>query len=101
MAQVTTPQAVDDLFEWGFPITTDDWESLPEMAAEWPTWDIESRMDFLTDWPVVEERTQRLLDLERTLPTGDKRRVKLRRLRATVDRNRSVLEWLAANVAAK
>lgn len=76
----------------------EDWESLQEMATEWPEWDRGSRMDFLTDWPVVEDRTARLLGLEKTLPPGDPRRAKLRELRETVTRNRPILEYLMASV---
>jgi len=59
MAQVTTQHTDQDLFDWDLSTTKGYWESLPEMATEWHEWDIDSRMDFLTDWPVTEERTAR------------------------------------------
>ncbi|MGI8691088.1 MAG: hypothetical protein ACR2M3_21110 [Thermomicrobiales bacterium] len=98
MAQVTTQQTDYDLFAWDLSVATGDWEQLPEMAAEWHEWDIDSRMDFLTDWPVTEERTARLLAMEVLFASDDDRAVRLRALRALVERNRPILEELEARI---
>jgi len=98
MAQVTTQHTDQDLFDWDLSTTKGYWESLPEMATEWHEWDIDSRMDFLTDWPVTEERTARLLAMEVSLAPNDERAVRLRALRALVSRNRPILEELEARI---
>jgi len=101
MAQVTTQQTDYDLFAWDLSVATGDWEQLPEMAAEWGDWDIDSRMDFLTDWPVVEGRTARLLAMEASLAPDDNRALRLRDLCALVERNRPILEELEARIHEK
>ena len=101
MAQITTNFTTLDRFERRLATAIGDWEQLPEMAAEWHEWDIDSRMDFLTDWPVVEGRTARLLALESSLAPDDDRAVRLRALRALVERNRPILEELEARIHEK
>ncbi len=101
MAQVTTQHTDRDLFDWDLSVTVGYWQGLPEMATEWFAWDIDSRMDFLTDWPVTEERTARLLAMEATLPPNDERVMKLRALRALVERNRPILKGLEARIHEK
>ena len=101
MAQVTTQHTDQDLFDWDLSTTEGYWESLPEMAAEWHEWGIDSRMDFLTDWPVTEERTVRLLTMEASFALDDDRAVRLRALRALVERNRPILTELVARIHEK
>lgn len=101
MAQVTTNFTPLDRFERQLATAIGDWEQLPEMAAEWHEWDIDSRMDFLTDWPVVEERTARLLALEASLSPDDDRTMQLRAFRALVARNRPIREELEARIHEK
>lgn len=49
---------------------------------------------YVINWPVTEERTHRLLAMEATLLRDDERAVKVRELRALVERNRPTLERL-------
>lgn len=98
MAQVTKNPTALNHFERRLATAIGDWEQLPAMAAEWGNWDIDSRMDFLTDWPVVEERTSALLHIEAALPPDDPRAVKLRELRVLVARNRPILAELEARI---
>ena len=101
MAQVTKNLTALDHFERRLATAIGDWEQLPEMAAEWGDWDIDSQMDFLTDWPVVEERTSALLHMEAALPPNDARVVKLRALRVLVERSRPILEELETRIHEK
>lgn len=101
MAQMTNNLTALDHFERRLATAIGDWEQLPEMAAEWGEWDIDSRMDFLTDWPVVEGRTARLLAMESLFAPDDDRAVRLRELRALVERNRPILETLEARIHEK
>ncbi|MDQ2787109.1 MAG: hypothetical protein M3Y58_19130 [Chloroflexota bacterium] len=98
MAQVTNNLTTLDYFERRLATAVGDWEQLPDMAAEWHEWDSDSRMDFLTDWPVTEERTARLLAMESSLAPDDDRAVRLRALRGLVARNRPILEELEARI---
>ena len=36
------------------------WSGIPELAAEWPEWDEHSRLSFVMDWPVCEDRLHML-----------------------------------------
>ncbi len=101
MAEMTAKLAIMDRFGRRLATAIGDWEQLPEMAADWAEWDIDSRMDFLTDWPVVEERTASLLAMETSLPADDVRRARLRELRALMQTNRPILEQLEARIHEK
>jgi hypothetical protein len=98
MAQMTVTSTTMDRFEQRLEAAIGDWEQLPEMVAEWAEWDIESRMDFLTDWPIAEERTATLLAMETSLSSNDERKTRLCELRALVERNRPILEQLEARI---
>lgn len=101
MAQVINNLAALDYFERRLATAIGDWEQLPEMAAEWGKWDSDSRMDFLTDWPVVEGRTAQLLAMESSFAPDDDRAIRLRERRTRVERNRPILEELEARIHEK
>jgi len=98
MAHVTTTHAERASFSRRLELVTRNWEGLIPLAAEWHEWDLNSRMDFLTDWPVTESYTELLLAMETTLPPDDARTAKLRALRALIDQNRPILEELEARI---
>jgi hypothetical protein len=37
-----------------------EWEGIPSLAAEWNTWDEDSRLDFVLEWPIREDRLHQL-----------------------------------------
>lgn len=37
-----------------------EWQSIPELAAEWHEWDQHSRFSFVIDWPICEDRLHML-----------------------------------------
>lgn len=38
----------------------DEWEEVPHLAQEWDEWDELSRLSFVVDWPIREDRLQQL-----------------------------------------
>lgn len=90
----------DDQIDREIAIAIEEWEALPELAGEWDTWDDDSWFSFFLDWPVVEERTARLLAVATHLPPHDARVARLRLLREIVDRNRPILQELRARAEA-
>jgi hypothetical protein len=94
MDQVAAYPFTREQFDHELAAAITDWASLPELAAAWEDWDDDSRLGLLLDWPVIEERTARVLALEATLTPGDDRATQLRRLRDLVDQNRPTLARL-------
>jgi hypothetical protein len=92
MAQVKSDRTTRSSLERDVAIAMSNWEDVSWVAAEWTRWSEETQLDYFIDWPVVEERTQRLLAMESTLPEDDERTAKLRLLRALVERNRPLVE---------
>jgi hypothetical protein len=100
MAQVTPHWTTLSGIDRDIAIAIGDWEDVADVATEWDALTDDQRFDFFIDWPVVEERTARLLALEETLPPDDPRLAKLRELYVVMERNRPVLERLIASLAA-
>jgi hypothetical protein len=101
MAQITTTTTDHISFDWLCDYVASQWGQLPELAAEWHAWDIESRMDFLTDWPVAESYTEILLARERTLRLSADDAARLQEVRSLVERNRPILAQLEARIHEK
>jgi hypothetical protein len=38
------------------------WRAVPELEAEWPEWDENSRLNVIHDWPIERETLQRVVD---------------------------------------
>lgn len=100
MDKITLAQLRNDAVDHQITVALQDWETLPGLAAEWHEWDDGSRFDFLTDWPVAEERTRRLLALAAALAPDDVRAAQLRLLQRLVVQNRPILQALHASVTA-
>ncbi len=92
MAQVTPHWATLSGVDREIALAVGNWEDVATVAAEWTGMSEEEQFLYFIDWPVAEERTQRLLAMESTLPAGDERAIKLRELRILVERNRPILE---------
>jgi hypothetical protein len=72
----------------------DQWEQLPEMAAEWDEWDHDSRLTFALNWGVPADRLAQLggwADEGLLTPAQRKRYDKLLQL---VAQNRETLTYL-------
>lgn len=98
MAQVTKTPTDHLSFDWLCNYVAGQWGQLPQLAAEWREWDIENRMDFLTDWPVAESYTEILLAREGTLRLSAHDATRLQEVRALVERNRPILQQLEARI---
>jgi hypothetical protein len=94
MDKVASHPLAADQIDREIAVALEDWASLPQMEDEWDEWDDDSRFSFLVDWPVIEERTARVLALEASFLPGDDRVDRVRMLRDLVERNRPVLARL-------
>jgi|SRR5690348_677390 hypothetical protein len=92
MAQVTPQRAIHGDIDRQIAIAIGNWEDVAEAVTEWTEKTEEEQFLYFIDWPVADERTERLLAMESTLPTDDERAARLRVLRALVERNRPLLE---------
>jgi hypothetical protein len=52
MAQVA--RSIDIDIDWLLEFLTREWRNVSCVASEWDTWDQESRLDFLSEWPITE-----------------------------------------------
>jgi hypothetical protein len=83
-------ERIDDYLDY----LTHTWESLPELAVEWDTWDEESRLTWVVNWAVPEDR---LSQLEQWAVAGlltPAQRERYDMLRALTARNQTLLDRL-------
>jgi hypothetical protein len=52
MAQVARTTNID--IDWLLDYLTREWSNVRDVAAAWSTWDQESRIDYLNEWPITE-----------------------------------------------
>jgi len=71
-----------------------EWEDLPEVEREWPTWEEPSRLLFVLEWPMREDRLATLRQwVADGLLTG-KQLGRYRELKALIERHRPIVERL-------
>jgi hypothetical protein len=73
-----------------------EWTDVPEVAAEWESWDELDRLDFVIEWPLREIRLDQLeaWDTEGHLTAAQ--REQFTKLRQLIQRHRPTLERLLA-----
>lgn len=52
MAQVVPSIDID--IDWLLEFLTQEWRNVPCVASAWETWEQESRLDYLNEWPITE-----------------------------------------------
>ncbi|HUX88942.1 MAG TPA: hypothetical protein VMW65_18205, partial [Chloroflexota bacterium] len=62
MAQVARDSELQNRIEEFLTYLTNEWEAIPTIVSEWDSWDEHSRMAFVLDWPIREDR---LAEIER------------------------------------
>jgi hypothetical protein len=60
MAEVAQDAKLSEWIEDYLDYLFMEWGGIPDLAAEWPEWDDESRLTFALDWPICEDRLQQL-----------------------------------------
>jgi hypothetical protein len=82
--------------DWLLDYLFAEWEDIPTIAQEWPTWSQIDRVHALIDWPVVESNLRTLEDYaaQGVLTPGQAERYT--RLRALIAQNRPALRRLMA-----
>lgn len=92
MAQVKPDWTTLSGIDRDIALAIGSWEDVSWVAAEWDQWSEDTQFVYFVDWPVVEERTARLLAMESTLAADSEQAAKVHELRALVERNRPLLE---------
>ena len=96
MASVTHPAVSAEWIDHSLEYLTNEWSTIPTIAAEWSSWDEADRLDFVLEWPLREDR---LLQLRRWRDGGSltesqrRKHVDLERL---IVRHRAALDRLLA-----
>jgi hypothetical protein len=73
-----------------------EWRAMPRIVAAWETWDEHERLVFVVDWPVFDDRLNRL---RKTIAEGGltpDQEPRYRELENLVDRYRPLLDRLLA-----
>ena len=92
MAQVTPHWTKLSGVDRDIALAIGDWEDVAAVASGWTAMSEEEQFLYFIDWPVAEERTERLLAMESAVPANDERAAKLQVLRDLVVRYRPLLE---------
>ena len=97
MAQVAQDPQLRSRIEHYLDYLTNQWEGIPELAAEWEDWDQDSRLTFVLNWGVPADRLHQLQGwaAQGLLTPGQHARYD--GLLQLVERNRPTLERLLAD----
>ena len=70
------------------------WESLPDVQRDFVQWDLVDQLAFIEEWPLEEERLERLATLARVDIFSDSQRARYARLLRVVADTRPIVERL-------
>jgi hypothetical protein len=97
MAQVAAPPDVSAWIEDYLTYLVDVMDELPEIDAEWDTWDDIQQLDFVIEWDIKRDRLFQLEQWDKLgLLTVDQRR-RYRRLLDLMNERRPILDRLLAD----
>jgi predicted TIM-barrel fold metal-dependent hydrolase len=94
MAQVAQSPQLRIRIEHALASLRREWQSIPELAAEWGEWDEHSRFVFALDWPVCEDSLHQLREWAEQDVLTPEQRAQYDELLELVARNRPVLGQL-------
>ncbi len=97
MAQVARPAGLDGGIEDYLTYLLREWESVPELAAEWGEWEEHEKLDFAIEWPIREDRFQQLREWAAQGFLKPRQRERYERLLRLVEQHRPTLERLLAD----
>ncbi|HET8628712.1 MAG TPA: hypothetical protein VFL91_14925 [Thermomicrobiales bacterium] len=94
MAQVAQNPQLRARIEHALASLHREWQSIPELAAEWDEWDEHSRFVFALDWPICEDSLHQLREWAEQDALTPEQRAQYDELLELVARNRPVLARL-------
>ena len=94
MAQLAPRRDLHEWIEDYLDYLIREWESIPELAAEWDEWDRESRLTFIFNWGVPADRLHQLKQWAEQGALAPNQRERYDRLLTLVAEHRSTLERL-------
>ena len=74
-----------------------EWGGVPELAAEWDTWDEDSQLDFVLEWPIREDGLHQLHAWAEQGMLSPGQRTRYDALLSLVAQHRPMLETLLAD----
>lgn len=92
MAQLdrATREDIDQLLTRAFAV----WESLADVEQEIDTWELEDQLAFVEEWPLEEDRLQRLAWMAQTHVLSESQQKRYRQLLALVGQRRTLVAGL-------
>ena len=97
MAHVVTPTDISARIDNYLTYLLNVMDYLPEIDAEWDTWDDIQQLDFVFEWDIKRDRLSQLEDwAEQGLMTADQRE-RFRRLLDVMDDRRPILDRLLSD----
>jgi hypothetical protein len=97
MAQVAQDAQLRYRIEHSLDYLINEWEGIPELAAEWGEWDRESRRTFVFNWPVPADHLHQLQQWAEQDVLTPEQRERYDRLMELVAEHRPTLERLLAD----
>jgi hypothetical protein len=97
MAQVVQDARLRASIEHYLDYLINQWEGIPELAAEWDEWDEESRLTFIFNWGVPADRLAQLHEWAQQGLLTPAQRARYEQLLKLVDAHRATLERLLAD----
>jgi hypothetical protein len=94
MAQVIRPPRLKQFVENDLKNLLALWREVPELSAEWPEWDHNSRIDFIIQWPIDRERLCRVIDAAAAGLLDERQQRDWLELQQLIETHRAAVEWM-------
>ena len=92
MAQVA--RSIDIDIDWLLEFLTREWRNVSCVASEWDTLDQETRLDFLSEWPITESYGEVLQDVVARKSLTPDQQGRYRQLLRLISESRPTIEDL-------
>jgi hypothetical protein len=75
----------------------DEWQGIPDLAAEWAEWEEHERLDFVLEWPIREDRLHQLRERAAAGQLTPRQQARYEHVLDLERRHRPLLERLLAD----
>src|SRR5262249_1129026 len=94
MAQVVRMLPLDRFVKKDLENLLRFWRGVPELAEEWPEWDLNSRLNVIHDWPIKRGAHRRLKQAMKAGRGDERQRQDWQELQQLIETHRATVEWM-------
>jgi hypothetical protein len=94
MAQVVRVPSLEQFVEKDLENLLGFWRGVPELAEEWPEWDLTSRLNVIHDWPIERAALSRLKQAAKVGMLDERQQRDWQELQQLIEMHRVTVEWM-------